>query len=252
MDTQGYTALIFSWLSSSLFWIFIIGGMVVLALLILVFKKHRALKHVVIEYMSLGRQKVNINTKSSHPLFRGKLKAGWFGNRTRFGGLWDYGPFQIMKTNDNREIRNVSSEDFHEINGRSAIIVQRSPENPKILVPINKVELTNSSILNSIAPMDLTGAGAEILAANERELKDRLSEVLQVLAILGVGVIVLFAIIMTYNYAQTQTTEANRHSEDAIKQAGLILTNAGQVNIDTLKDLCSKLNQGDVIESTAP
>jgi len=263
MDTNMYTSVLFSWFTNAFFWVAVIGGMIITLILFLVIRKTRNLSYLVLEFQDIGRKKVNINTKSKHPLFRGKLKAGWFGNKSRFFDLWDYGPSQVMKTNDGRLIRDISSRDFQEINGKTAILCQRCPTDPKVLVPINKTRLEGGQIFNEVAPVGLVGAGAEILSENERELKDRINEILQIIGIIGIGLIIIFTIILTYNYVNTQTQEsnryaeatqqeANRYAEESIKEVTRILMEQADANTDKIRIMCANLNEGGAIDSQAP
>ena len=130
-----------------------------------------------IEVTDLGRSTAGVK-------FGKKCKAGYFKHRTTFFGLYDYGYEEVCKTKDGREILNVSSEDFHEINGKMGLIVQRSPEDPRVLVPINKCKLDNGQNLNNyaihlkahVASVQELGAGTKALTAQVAELAQVVKE----------------------------------------------------------------------------
>ena len=156
-DWGGITVVAFGWLRSFIFW-----GVLLLILLVgtwgsLMIRKRRRLKFPMLEMTNLGGGKQGVILS----------KCGWFKSRRVLFGLLDWGGDDVMLSKDNRQIQEASSEDFHEINGKRGMIVARKPDDPRILVPLNKLEISNSKLLAEIAPADFRDASSKILKQAE-------------------------------------------------------------------------------------
>lgn len=221
MDTSNFTGIIFQMFGSWIFWIIIIFAMCFLGTLALIIKKSRALDVLVIEVCKIGGRKINIRDKSNSRILRGALKGGWFKDKSTFFGLWDYGSFDVFKTNDGRTVRDVSDEDYHERNGRKCLIVARSPENPSILVPLDRFEIENYKLLSKIAPADFTGASVDIFKKAVEETKTSNWKEIAIVVILGLLVVGAFVTFIVLSQLQKQTTaEAGAQLKDAREACG--------------------------------
>jgi|TARA_R100000750_G_scaffold62664_1_gene57250 hypothetical protein len=120
-------------LTSFAFWG--IGLVIIIAVIFgsLIIRKKRKLIYNTIELTDLGSGKIGFN----------EYKAGWFKTRTIFFGLFDYGGEDILRLKDGRVIQSASSEDFHDIRGKRGLLIVRKPDDPAILVPINKAGTTD-------------------------------------------------------------------------------------------------------------
>jgi len=209
MDTSSFTGGMFALLSSALFW-----GALALILVgtvfgVLIIRKKRKLTIPVLELVPLGRGKIGVKIGKKH-------KAGWFKHNVAFFGLWDYGHEEVFKMKDNRIILNISSEDYHEINGKMGVIAMRSPEDPRILVPISKSTLENGDLLNKIAPADYRGVVVDIIKKAEKETSDKLDKIMQFVFWGGIILFSFICIILITQMVKNGQTEA----KDLILEAG--------------------------------
>ena len=222
---DGATQGVYSMFSSTIFWVAIIGGLFILLFGMLYIRKQKRLSIPVIEITNIGGGKVGIKYG----------KAGWFKSKS-FLGLIDYAGEQHLTMKDGRVIQLGSSEDFHEINGRRGLLIQRKSDDPKILVPlgqaqVNKlkiekgqiikdVTLSNPILLTAIAPADYRDASVKLTEQAERET---MSGFMKVLPIVGgfIMVLILFVVvILVIQYSKHSQTEAWKNTMEAIKMAG--------------------------------
>jgi len=234
-DTSGMTGFLFSFLSSAFFWLAL--GLIIVGTSVgaLVIRKRRKLTIPFILLTDLGRKKAGVS-------FGKKNIAGYFKHHTTFFGLYDYGQEEVCKTKDGRQILNMSSEDYHEINGKMGLILQRSPEDPRILVPISKCQLTNETILNTIAPADYRGTVVDIIKKAEKETADRTAQIVQWATWGGIIIFGFIAILLITQMVQRGQTEAKD-----------LILEAGRLGAENLKNICGGLQHaGDAIASTAP
>lgn len=233
MDTSGFTSGMFSMLSSLLFWLVLAVLFVVVVFGFLVIRKNRKLINPVFEITSLGRGKIGIKTGK-------KMRGGWFKQNTALLGLWDYGQEEIFRLKDNRIVLNISSEDFHEINGKMGVLVQRSPEDPRIVVPINKAKLENGELLTKIAPADYRGTVVDIIKKAEKETSDKLDKIMQYAFWGGIILFSFISIILITQMVKNGQTEAKD-----------LILEAGRMNAEQIKSLCTGLQYaGETVAST--
>ena len=233
MDTSGFTSGMFSMLSSFLFWFVLAILFVVVVMGFLLIRRNRKLTNPVFEITSLGRGKIGIKTGK-------KMKGGWFKHHSTFFGLWDYGSEEVFKLKDNRVVLNISSEDFHEINGKMGVLIQRSPEDPRIIVPINKARLENGELLTKIAPADYRGTVVDIIKKAEKETSDKLDKIMQYAFWGGIILFSFISIILITQMVKNGQTEAKD-----------LILEAGKMKSDQLKIICQGVQSvGDTIAST--
>jgi len=236
MDTSGFTSGMFNMLSSFLFWFVLAILFVVVVMGFLLIRRNRKLTNPVFEITSLGRGKIGIKTGR-------KMKGGWFKYHSTFFGLWDYGSEEVFKLKDNRIVLNISSEDFHEINGRMGVLIQRSPEDPRIIVPINKARLENGELLTKIAPADYRGTVVDIIKKAEKETSDKLDKIMQYAFWGGIILFSFISIILITQMVKNGQTEAKD-----------LILEAGRMSGEQLKTICQGVQHigESVASSTAP
>jgi len=199
----------------------------------LVVRKRRKLIYPVIEITDLGGGKVGMRN----------TKAGWFKSQTMFFGLIEKGGEDKLRLKDGREIQNASSADFHDINGKRGILIQRKPDDPKVLLPIDKsefvtkvetkeIEVKNKAgklikrvvidgesveILNKIAPADFRDTSSKIMQQAEQETLSKFNQFIQqFMPFIMMGVF-LVALIFIIQYAKYTQAEAWKMTQEAIK-----------------------------------
>lgn len=155
----GITGAMKGWLSSGLFWFVITIILTVGVFLILYVNRRRRLKWNVLELLAYGNGKVGINL----------LTAGIFKKRTTIFGLWDYGNENVIKCSDGRVILEGSIGDMMDVMGRKGFVVRRKDDDPKILVPINKINFLNEKAMFEITPADFRDASVNIVDTATRE-----------------------------------------------------------------------------------
>jgi len=240
LDTSGYTGFILGLLTTGFFWLIAIFALLFFAFTFLIIRKKRKLTIPVIEVLDIGGGKVTLK-------FGRKYKGGWFKHKTTFFGLWDYGQEEVFKLKDGRRVLDVSSGDYQDFMGRPGLYVRRSSHDPRILVPIQRIEVKNNGILETIAPAELRGASVDIIKTAEKETADRSDKIMQWIFWGGIIIFSFIAIIMITQMVKNGQQEAGA----LIKEAGNI---AGKFDTEQLKLLCQGLkNTGEtVVSTTAP
>lgn len=199
-------SLLWKWVISPLFWVFIIIVFFGIIILLLRLRKKKRLHYKVVEIVDLGQGKTNLNTY---------MRAGYYGKRSFLRGLWWKGE-EVLKTNYGEQIYYASSEDFQEIDGERGIICFRDPIRRNVLVPINKLVVENKELLAAIAPADYTDVGVDIFNDSIRETTDRTEKIMQFAAwaiLVGFSLVSIILIIQMVKNGQTEAA-------DLILQAG--------------------------------
>ncbi len=230
MDSLGFGNL-GAWFSTVVFWLLITVGFFGFVIACLYIRKRRKLIYDVIEITDLGGGKVGMRN----------TKAGWFKSETMLFGLIEKGGEQKLRLKDGREIQNASSADFHDINGKRGILIQRKPDDPKVLLPIdqsvfiNKVQLVKGeagkiikkvildgdsvSILNKIAPADFRDTSSKIIQQAEQETLSKFNQFIQqFMPFIMMGVF-LVSLIFIIQYAKHTSAENWKMTQEAIKLA---------------------------------
>ena len=204
-----YAGIIFSWLSSFMFWgIFAIIFFAVTWGSLLIRKKNK-LKYPCHIDTDLGAGKIG----------REITKAGWFKSKTLFFGLFDYAGEERLKTKDNRIIQNASAEDFQEINGKRGICCIRKGDDPEILLPINKLKVENQALLEEIAPADYRDASVKIIKDSAEETRGKYDKLLNTITYVTLGIIFLICIILITKMVTEGQTSAQDFSMESMKLA---------------------------------
>jgi len=147
------------WFSSGFFWLVMAILLTIGITIILVVNKRRRLRWNCLEFLSYGNGKVGINL----------LRAGIFKKKTSLFGLWDHGHENVIKCADGRIILEGSTDDLMDIMGKKGFFLRRKDDDPKILVPISKVDWKNDKALFEIAPADFRDASVNIVDTATKE-----------------------------------------------------------------------------------
>jgi len=185
-----------SWGSSMLFWSIIAFAFVIIAVGFLYVKKQFSYKFPVCEVVGIGEGKVMLEYS----------KAGWFKKKSFFFGLIQAGGEQEMRVKrGGRKVQQVSSMDYHEINGKRGLIVKRKDDDPEVLVPLSKFEVANEKLLSEIAPADYRDAAIDILDEKRKETLTWWDENKSTLLLAGVIIFALISLIIIFNFAKGES-----------------------------------------------
>jgi len=218
-----------AWFATIFFWLMIGAGFFIFVIVCLYIRKRRKLIYKVLEVTDLGGGKAGYRN----------TKAGWFKSQTMFFGLIEKGGEERLRLKDGREVQNASSSDFHDIDGSRGLVVQRKPDDPKVLLPISKTELikkvnlmdkgtVNSikkitldkeslEILNTIAPAEFRDTSSKIMQKAEEETLSKFNQFIQqFMPFIMMGVFII-ALIFIIQYAKHTQAEAWKFTEEAIK-----------------------------------
>lgn len=227
--TSFMTTQILQWIVNPLIWLIIIGVMVLGSFGALYIRKKRKLSFSTIEMLDFGEGKFGFNL----------IKSGWFGKKTFLFNLIDWGE-KILKTQDNQEIKDFSTEDYQEVNGKRGVVCYRNPYRQDFLVPINRLSIKNKELVAQIAPADFTNAAVDIIKDATKETKDWKDQLLAWIAIGGVIIFALVAIIVITQMVKNGQSEASE-----------LIVKAGSICTDNCKTICSEIAQT-AINSNAP
>ncbi len=209
MNFGAWGTTLLGWMSTIFFWILFILGLFILIIVVLKVRKHRKLKIPVIETIKLSEDKTAFL----------ETVGGWFKTRSMFFGMYDYGGDDRFLVKDGREVQNVSTEDYQDINGHKGFVVRRKGDDPKVLVPITKVGFTEKTekVLMDIAPVDMRDASTKILDQNEQEAASKFEKTLQlILPYFMIGFFII-AMILTFQYAKHTQAESWKNVLEAQK-----------------------------------
>ena len=203
---------------SPLIWILVMFFFIFVGIGALWVRKQKKLSYTCIVVRNTGNGKIDLKT----------MKAGWFKTKSAFRGLWDYGMEEELRTGGFRKpvdkIQGGSTIDFHEINGKRGLICRRKDDDPKVLVPLTKMEIENDNLLGSVASVDLRDAAVNIIRKAEHETRNRTAEIVQWVIMGGVIILALIVIIMSYQFV----SKAQADSWARLIEAGKIVTGAAK------------------------
>jgi len=203
-------------LSNTLTWAIVLILIFVVGIGLLKLKQSRKFRYPCLEVVSLGQGKCSFYFS----------KAGWFKKNRKFFGLVEAGGEQELICKDGkRKIHNISSTDYHELNGKRCVLCKRKDDDPDILVPLNKVEIKNLGLLASIAPADYRDAAAQILEEKKKETMSWLDKNAPMLIAMGVFIFGLIALIIVFNFAKGESA-AWRDAMTTFKTAGTVILNS--------------------------
>jgi len=196
-DLGGIGGAVAGWGSSMLFWAVIALIMAFIFIGFLWIKKQFSYKFPVCEVVGVGEGKVMFEMS----------KAGWFKKKSFFFGLIQAGGEQEMRVKrGGRKVQQVSSMDYHEINGKRGLIVKRKDDDPEVLVPLSKFEISNEKLLAEIAPADYRDAAIDILDEKRKETLTWWDENKSTLLLAGVIIFALISLIIIFNFAKGEST----------------------------------------------
>lgn len=235
-NTTGFTTGLFGLLKTTFFWVILIVVFVFVAVTFLWIRKNKKIKVKGIEVLDIGRDKCNFSIGRAN-------NGGWFKHHTTFFGLWDYGAEEVFKLRDGRQVQGVSAKDFHELNGTMCLVYARSPEDPRILVPLSRIKTVNGELLTKIANVDLRSTAVDIIKKAEKETSDKMDKVLQYVFWGAIIIFSFIAIILVVNFGKS-----------SVSDAGAIIKSADSISQDKLALYCEGLKtKGEVVaSSTAP
>lgn len=203
MEWGDVTGVFGQWLSSGLFWLVMTFLLTIGVAIILVVNKRRRLRWNVLELLNYGNGKVGIYF----------LRAGIFKKRTTIFGLWDYGHENVIKCKDGRIILEATTDDLMDIMGKKGFLVRRKDDDPKILVPINKVNWKNEIALLEIAPADFRDASVNIVDSATKETQTWADKYLPYIMLGGMVIFFIVGFILAsqfFNRAMDKSLEVQR------------------------------------------
>jgi hypothetical protein len=224
-DLSTFTGIFMTWMSSGIFWLIFSAVLTFSMILILWWKKRTRLKYNALELISYGNGKTGFNIS----------KAGVFKTKSALGGLWDYGNEFVFKLNDGRIIAGASTDHLQDLFGRKGFIVRRKDDDPKIVVPVDKILwkikvqcpkcqykfIQNSEYpLFQIAPSDYRDASTRIIDDATKETQGFMEKYLPYIML---GAVIIFFVISMILATQFFNRTVDKAGE-ILKQAG---TNAG-------------------------
>lgn len=143
-------------------------------------------------------------------------KCGWFKSKKIFGGFFEVGGERQLETEDGRVVRFGGTDQFHEIKFKRGILCYAKPDDPKILVPINKTIVDNEDILMQIAPAIYREVSGQINEENSKEAQGLLDKLLPIIGI-GLSVIVfIVAMFVLSNTIKGTTAELKAMHESTL------------------------------------
>jgi len=201
---------------SPLLWVAVVFVILIFSVGALWVRKQRKLEYDCFVIRKTGNGKVDMKI----------MKAGWFKSNKVLEGLLDWSGEEHLETGGfrqpNDKIQAGSTIDFHQINGKKGLICRRKDDDPKILVPLTRIEIQNDEILGEIASADLRDASVNIVKQAEKETRNRTQEIVQWIIMGGVIMLALIVIIMSYQFV----SRAQAESWEYVLQAEKIVSGA--------------------------
>ena len=197
------TGVMGSWLSSGLFWLVMTILATIGVFAILLINKRRRLIWNCLEVISYGNGKIGVN----------KLRAGIFKKKKAIFGLWDYGTENVMKCEDGRIILEGTTDDLMDIMGKKGYVLRRKDDDPKILVPISKVNWEGEKALLEIAPADFRDASVNIVDTATKETQTWADKYLPYIMLGGMVIFFIVGFILAsqfFNRAMDKSLEIQR------------------------------------------
>jgi hypothetical protein len=229
--TAGMSGFLIKLLVMPIFWFGILFFFIAATFMFLIIRRNRRLVIPVLEIVSLG----NRGKGGFNPLW-----AGWFGRKLYLKGLWWRGE-EVVRLKSGEIIRDFSTEDYQEINGKRGIVCYRHPLDANILVPINSVEIKNQVLLNSLAPIDIRSTSVELIndaAIESTDFKEKLMQ------FVGWALVVIFSLIAIIVITQMVIKGQ--------KAAADLIVKAGDTCLSNAKSICTEIVNQYSKTSTAP
>jgi len=145
-------------------------------------------------------------------------RVGWFKSNKILGGLIDYSGERRLEVKDGRIVQQGSTQDFHELNFKVGLLLHEKPDDPKVLVPIQRchLDINSQKMLNAIAPADYRDACSKIIADAEKEGISQWQTMAQILVFGFVAMVLFISIILVIQYSKNAMTEANQIHKEAL------------------------------------
>jgi len=178
----------------------------------LYFRKKRKFKYGALILNDLGNGKIGVE----------KQKAGWFKSNKIFFRLLDVSGERRLEVNDGRIVQQGSTVDFHEINFKRGLILMAKPSDPKILVPLKRLNVVNKELLAKIAPADYRDASSKIIAEAQRETLDKWTQIATMITFGILGIILFISLVMVIQYSKGALSEANMILQQALEMKAQI------------------------------
>ena len=207
INLGGMSAGVINFMTSAFFWVILVIAILALAMGGLFLFKRSKYKIHVLKWIQVGDKKVIVES----------TKAGWFGKDKIFLNLIDRGKEQQLEMKDGNVVQQVSSEDYQDFNGHRAIFVKRKDDDPRIWVPLKSFKVDNEEVLASIAPGDFRDAGTALMKEADREIMGNSSLVMQYVAIIGVILLVIFAVIFITKFGSDAVEKITMRCIDLTK-----------------------------------
>ena len=193
---EGIGKTIFGWGWTALLVFIVVGVLFGFFLLGLWIMRNRKFDTTLLEIINLGGGKIAIETS----------EAGWLKKRRMLFGLLEVGGETVCYCKKGmRRIFNVSSEDYHEFNGKKCLIAKRKDDDPDVLVPLSKFEVKNLALLAEIAPGDYRDAANQILEEKRREAYTWWDENKSAIISISLFMIMLVAMIVFFKFMQSES-----------------------------------------------
>jgi hypothetical protein len=200
VDFSNYGNIAKQWLGSGIGWL-TIGIVLVIIIFFFIgyFSRKGKLKYNCLEIVRYGNGKVGLNT----------LKAGFFQRKT-FMYFFDYGRETVVKTSNNKIIQGAKTNDLHDIFGKKGFLTIRNPKDPKILVPIKRVDFDNLKLLLEIAPSDYREASTKIFLETVEETKGTWEKILPYVAIGMCVILCIITVVVTMQMTNNATDKVGK------------------------------------------
>lgn len=224
MDINNILTIISPFLTSWAIWGVIIFVLLIILIYSLWLNKNRRFYELAIIVSEKGNGKVSFQL----------TKVGWVHSKKILNGLIGYGVEKRFETKDGRIIQQGSTSDFHQFNNflkksktEHGFLLLEKNDDPKILLPISEVNLTEKSreCLLKIAPADFRDACSKIINDAENETKWNWTTASQILVLGFVGLILFISIILVIQYSQNAITQANEIHQQALSFYQKVLEN---------------------------
>lgn len=195
-----FVELAVKWIMSPLFWLLILIVAVGAVFGMLWVRKWKRLAYPVIEIVDLGNGKFALNL----------LSAGKFGKNSYVRAiwwLWWYGP-EVMRTSTGEEIRDLSTEDYQEVNSVRGIVCFRDVMNGNVLVPISKLGIKGKEMLAEIAPSSYVDSATDCFKDAVKETTSMGEKLLAVALYAVLFIVGLVMIILIIQFANSRLDKA--------------------------------------------
>jgi hypothetical protein len=151
-------------------------------------------KWQVFVYKDFGNGKAGFNI----------TRAGRFKRQRTLWGLIERGGEYTIECKDKAEIQEACDNDMQFINGRLGYVVYQKADDPKVYIPISKLNLTEDAkrqMLMQIAPANFRSTSKNIKMKNEVEMSKGWEKFLPLIEIIVMGMLIFLSVIFIIQYA---------------------------------------------------